>query len=91
LFVSDHVCGSQSHKRSSYPGQHEAIIEREIWQKAAAQLGQRSLRSRGHASGSTASLLVGKLFDEQGEGLTPSHAKKGDRRYRLCLAVSDEG
>ena len=27
-----------------------------------------------------------KLFDEQGEGLTPSHAKKGDRRYRYYVS-----
>jgi site-specific DNA recombinase len=31
---------------------------------------------------------MGKLFDESGEGLTPSHAVKGDRRYRYYVSRS---
>ena len=33
-------------------------------------------------------MLIGKLFDESGEGLTPSHAVKGDRRYRYYVSRS---
>jgi site-specific DNA recombinase len=32
--------------------------------------------------------LVGKLFDETGERLTPSHAVKGNRRYRYYVSRS---
>ena len=32
--------------------------------------------------------LISKLFDESGEGLTPSHAVKGDRRYRYYVSRS---
>ncbi len=32
--------------------------------------------------------LVGKLFDETGERLTPSHAVKGNRRYRYYVSSS---
>ena len=32
--------------------------------------------------------LAGKLFDESGEGLTPSHAVKGKRRYRYYVSRS---
>jgi hypothetical protein len=31
---------------------------------------------------------MGKLFDESGAGLTPSHAVKGDRRYRYYVSRS---
>ena len=31
---------------------------------------------------------MGKLFDESGEGLTPVHAVKGDRRYRYYVSRS---
>ena len=31
---------------------------------------------------------MGKLFEESGEGLTPSHAVKGDRRYRYYISRS---
>jgi site-specific DNA recombinase len=33
-------------------------------------------------------VLIGKLFDESGEGLTPSHAVKGDQRYRYYVSRS---
>ena len=32
--------------------------------------------------------LIGKLFDEAGEALTPSHAVKGNRRYRYYVSCS---
>jgi site-specific DNA recombinase len=32
--------------------------------------------------------LVGKLFDETGERLTPGHAVKGNRRYRYYVSRS---
>jgi hypothetical protein len=30
--------------------------------------------------------LAGKLFDPSGAGLTPSHARKGERRYRYYIS-----
>jgi len=33
-------------------------------------------------------VLIGKLFDESGEGLTPSHAVTDDRRYRCYVSRS---
>jgi site-specific DNA recombinase len=48
---------------------------------------------RSHAVGrtprarkSTPSPLTGKLFDESGQSLTPSHAVKGERRYRYYVS-----
>jgi hypothetical protein len=35
---------------------------------------------------SAASPLTGKLFDESGQSLTPSHAVKGERRYRYYVS-----
>jgi site-specific DNA recombinase len=78
--------GEIRHKATSYPGQHAAIIDRETWVRIVHQLGQHSSRSRVRAAGSTQSLLAGKLFDEHGEGLTPSHTKKGERRYRYYVS-----
>ncbi len=40
------------------------------------------------SGGSMRSPLVGKLFDETGERLTPSHAVKGNRRYRYYVSSS---
>src|SRR6202023_815227 len=50
------------------------------------------LRSQAARGGSrtkaVASPLMGRLFDESGESLTPSHAVKGDRRYRYYVSRS---
>jgi hypothetical protein len=68
------------------PGQHEAIIERELWeavqQKLKGQARQRTLATN-HTSGS---LLAGLLFDETGDRLTPSQAIKEGKRYRYYVS-----
>lgn len=44
------------------------------------------MRLKGRVTNSTPSPLTGKLFDESGERLTPSHATKGERRYRYYIS-----
>ncbi len=74
--------GEIAHRGQVHPGQHKAIVERSLWEKAAAQLAEnrRTRRRRGpmHSPG----LLTGLLFDAQGHRYTPTHALKGARRYR---------
>jgi site-specific DNA recombinase len=78
--------GEIRHKRVSHPGQHEPIIEKSLWQRVQAMLKQRATRQSGGASRRTPSLLMGKLFDENGEPLYACGARKGDRRYRYFVS-----
>jgi hypothetical protein len=78
--------GEIRHKRISHPGQHEPIIERATWQRVQEMLTERAARQRGGASKRTPGLLVGKLFDENGEPLYACWAKKSDRRYRYFVS-----
>src|SRR5258708_26527313 len=71
-----------------HPGQHAPIVDRAIWDKVAQLLRGHSTGRRGRNSGTKSCVLIGKLFDESGEGLTPSHAVKGDRRYRYYVSPS---
>jgi site-specific DNA recombinase len=80
--------GEVRHKGTRYPGQHEPIIARLQWDKAQELLQQRTVRTIGRPNGSMRSPLVGKLFDETGERLTPSHAVRGNRRYRYYVSRS---
>ena len=64
------------------------IIKRDVWERTAAQLRQRNGRLGVSSTGNAPSLLTGKLFDEHGEGLTPTHTKKGQRRYRYYVSRS---
>ena len=77
--------GEVRHKAARYPGQQQPIIERSVWDQTQELLSLHTVRSNGKSSGATPSPLLGKLFDEQGERLTPSHAVKGTRRYRYYV------
>ena len=74
--------GEIRHKGVCHPGQHAPIVDRAIWDKVTKLLLERTTGSGARSSSTRSCVLMGKLFDENGAGLTPSHAVKGDRRYR---------
>jgi site-specific DNA recombinase len=80
--------GEVRHKGTRYPGQHQPIIARVVWDRAQELLQLHTVRTIGMPNGSMRSPLVGKLFDETGDRLTPSHAVKGNRRYRYYVSRS---
>jgi len=80
--------GEIRHKGARYPGQHHPIVERSVWDKTQELLRLHTVRNDGRPTGSMSSPLIGKLFDDQGERLTPSHAVKGNRRYRYYVSSS---
>jgi site-specific DNA recombinase len=47
---------------------------------------ERTVRKKTQPTIVEASPLTGRLFDEHGDGLTPSHARKGERRYRYYVS-----
>jgi site-specific DNA recombinase len=79
--------GEIRHKGVCHPGQHAPIVDRAMW-KVAQLLRGHSTGCRARNSGTRSCVLIGKLFDESGEGLTPSHTVKGDRRYRYYVSRS---
>jgi DNA invertase Pin-like site-specific DNA recombinase len=80
--------GEVRHKGTRYLGQHQPIVTSALWEKAQELLQLRTARTLGKPNGSMSSPLLGKLFDETGERLTPSHAVKGNRRYRYYVSPS---
>src|SRR6202022_4327360 len=77
--------GEIAHKGARYPGQHEAVLDRETWDSVQDRLRAGAPEQRGPATGPR-SPLIGKLFDEAGHRLTPSHATKAGRRYRYYVS-----
>lgn len=73
--------GEIRHRKITYPGQHEPIVERSLWQRVQEMLKQRAARRGGGTGRRTSSFLLGKLFDENAEPLYACWAKKGARRY----------
>ena len=78
--------GEIRHKKISYPGQHEPIVERAQWQRVQEMLKQRAARQGGDTTRRTPRFLMGKVFDENGEPLYACWSKKGNRRYRYFVS-----
>lgn len=77
--------GKISHKREVYDGEHVAIIEQGLWDQVQAILAGHRV-DREPEAGERQSLLAGMIFDEAGNRLTPTHAKKAMRRYRYYVS-----
>jgi site-specific DNA recombinase len=79
--------GEIRHKNERYPGQHEAIVSRELWERVEQRLRARAVRrGEGRKTEAPRSPLAGKLFDEKGEPLYVQGAAKGHRRYRYYVS-----
>jgi site-specific DNA recombinase len=78
--------GRIRHKEQVYEGQHPAIIDPAIWDQVQEMLEGMAAKARGTRRKATRSLLAGKLFDETGDRLTPSHSRKNGRRLRYYIS-----
>jgi DNA invertase Pin-like site-specific DNA recombinase len=74
--------GEIEHKGNVYVGQHQAIIDRNLWDNVQQSLTEHRQGNRKKTRAAKQSLLTGLLFDEQGNRYTPTHAIKNGRRYR---------
>jgi DNA invertase Pin-like site-specific DNA recombinase len=86
LLANPIYVGEIRHKGARHVGQHEAIIDRDVWEAVQAHLVGNAPDRRELVGKSDPSPLAGRLFDEAGERLTPSHAVKRGRRYRYYVS-----
>jgi site-specific DNA recombinase len=80
--------GEIRHRKDRHPGQHQPIVDRELWDKVQRLLSDRAAHPRGQPTNAVPHLLAGKLFDEAGEPLYVCGASKGRRRYRYYVSRS---
>jgi site-specific DNA recombinase len=78
--------GEITHKDKSFPGQHPAIIDQDLWDRVQAQFKANLQAERKRPRATSTSLLTGLLYDEAGNRFTPSHASKKGRRYRYYVS-----
>lgn len=78
--------GEITHKGESYPGQHAAIIDADLWNNVQTILQQNRVDRKVQSSAKDSSLLTGLIYDEAGERLSPSHANKKGVRYRYYVS-----
>ncbi|RZU42409.1 recombinase family protein [Edaphobacter modestus] len=73
--------GKTRHGDTLYEGRHEAVIDSKTWEQAAELLASNRVRRRTSHNIASGRLLLGILFDEQGNRFTPTHSSKRSRRY----------
>jgi hypothetical protein len=78
--------GEIVHKDQHYPGEHESIIDPELWEAAQAKLAANAVERSTGIGARSPSLLAGLLFDADGNRMTPTHAVKNGRRYRYYVS-----
>ena len=73
--------GEVAHKGNVYPGEHEPILERELWDQVQRILADnRVVRRLGR--GRAPSLLTGLITDPRDRPMSPTYAVRNARRYR---------
>jgi len=81
ILINPIYIGKIKHKTEVFEGLHEAIIEQDQFDRVQEQLQAKSAIKRGkHPSRGPSAFLVGKVFDETGDRLTPSKSKKSSGR-----------
>jgi len=74
-------CGIIRHKSAQHPGQHERIIDQELWDAVQELRSKTRGKGRGPMLRSGAR-LIGKVFDSVGNPMSPTSSKKSSVRYR---------
>ena len=95
LMLSNRVyLGEIVHKDKHYPGEHEQIIETQLWDQVQNLLKANRVTRKSGANAHNPSLLAGLIYDDEGERMTPTHARKKDKTYRYYISrklVSGKG
>src|SRR5437868_5497267 len=65
--------GEVRHRNQIYPGEHEAIIPQDLWEKVQDQLKSDNGGRRVEVKANCSSMLLGLLQDAEGNHFRPSH------------------
>ena len=76
------------HKGKEYPGRHNAIIDQELFDRVQTKIAERAhsygARRRPNSSGK----LVGIIFDDAGNRMSPIRQKKGPKHIRYYASTA---
>ncbi|MCH7936556.1 MAG: recombinase family protein [Proteobacteria bacterium] len=86
LFRNPIYAGEVRHKGNRYPGQHEAIIDPALWNAVQGSMDEQAPARRSPSNVKQSAFLTGLIYDETGDRLSPTYAKKGERSYRYYIS-----
>ena len=68
-----------------HAGEHEPILDRPLFDAVQAKLAE-SATTRQLRLKASPSLLAGRIFDDRGNRMTPTHTNKQGARYRYYVS-----
>jgi site-specific DNA recombinase len=74
--------GEVVHRDQSFPGEHEAIVDRDLFDRVQAVIAANRRTRKSGRNSPHPSLLASLLKDGAGQNFTPTHTKKGGKRYQ---------
>jgi site-specific DNA recombinase len=77
--------GETGHKDQWFPGEHAAIIDRKTFDQVQQLLVSKSAGRKVNRTASEA-LLIGKLYDDRGNRMSPSFSTNNGVRYRFYVS-----
>jgi site-specific DNA recombinase len=80
--------GDAVHKGTAYPGEHEAIIGLDLWNRVHGILRESPRVRARHTRTTEPALLKGLIFGPNGGAMSPTYTRKGGRLYRYYVSQS---
>jgi hypothetical protein len=77
--------GEVGHNGKWFAGEHKAIVDRKIFEQVQQLLLSKSATRKSRRAASDA-LLMGKLYDDRGNAMSPSFSSKNGVRYRFYVS-----
>ncbi len=74
--------GEMVHKGKPNPGEHEAIINEDLWERVQLRIAENTVDRKLRHNAKEASLLAGMIVDGLGRKMSPSHTVRSGKRYR---------
>ena len=81
--------GETAHKGVWYPGEHQAIVDQQLFDQVQATLAMNRVAQRTRSNAKDPSLLAGMIRDAAGRRMSPRNTRKGDLKYRYYVSVDD--
>ena len=81
--------GKIVHKGQVYDGEHEAIVDEDLWEQVQMHLQERAPARKRPTNEPQRALLQGLMFDPEGRTMVPTYGSNGTKRYTYYVTRND--
>jgi DNA invertase Pin-like site-specific DNA recombinase len=79
--------GEAVHKGTAYPGEHQAIVDRALWDRVHDILRESPRTRARNTRAQTPALLKGLIFGPTGVAMSPAHTRRNGKLYRYYVST----